>query len=106
LRLPLLLAVVSAGFTLLLQWPALTSEPAFTRMNACVTAGMVVMGSYLTIQQRERFTGLAFITAGVCWPLIALDVYPGWGGYLAFLFGGGATLSVPLSGRHQKFVGG
>jgi signal transduction histidine kinase len=81
---------------LALQWPVLTSEPVFTRMNASVTAGMVVLGSYLTIQKRERFTGLAFITAGVCWPMIALDVYPGWGGYLAFLLGGGATFFTPL----------
>ncbi len=96
LRLPLLLAGVSAGATLLLQWPVLASEPVFTRMNASVTASMIVLGSYLTIQQRERFTGLAFITAGLCWPLIALDIYPGWGGYLAFVFGGGAAFFVPL----------
>ncbi|HET9257053.1 MAG TPA: histidine kinase [Pseudonocardiaceae bacterium] len=95
-RLPLLLAAISGGITMLLQWPVLASEPVFTRMNACVTVGMVVLGSYLIIQKRERFTGLAFVTAGLCWPVVALDIYPGWGPYLAFLFGGGATYFVPV----------
>lgn len=96
LGLPLFLAAVGGAGALLLQWPVLTSEPVFTRMNACVTAGMIALGSYLAIRKRERFTGLAFIVTAVCWPIIALDVYPGWGGYLAFVLGGGATFFVPL----------
>ena len=91
-----LLAAASAGSALVLQRPVLTSESLFALMNAAVTASMVTLGSYMTIQQRERFTGLAFIAAGVSWPLIALDIYPGWGGYVAFVFGGGATFYVPI----------
>jgi signal transduction histidine kinase len=94
--LPPLLAAASAGATLVLHWPVLTTELLFSLMNAAVSAAMVALGSYLTIQQRERFTGLAFITAGVCWPLIALDIYPGWGAYLAFV-GVGVTFFMPLS---------
>lgn len=96
LLLPVLASASGAG-ALALQYPVLTSEPLFTLTNAAVTAAMVTLGSYLVIHHGERFTGLAFVVAGIFWPLIALDVYPGWGPYLAFIFGGGATFFVPLS---------
>lgn len=91
-----LLATVSVGGAVLLQQPALTSEPLFVLMNAAVTASMVTLGSYMVVQQREGSTGLAFVVAGLSWPLLALDIYAGWGPYVAFVFGGGATFYPPL----------
>lgn len=95
LMLPLL-AAASGGGALLLQRPILTSEPVFALVNSAVPAAMVTLGSYMAIQQRERFTGLAFVVAGLSWPLIALDIYPGWGSWVAFVFGGGATFFPPI----------
>lgn len=86
-----LLAVASGGGVLLVQQPVLTDEPVYALVNAAVAASMVTLGSYLAIQQRERFTGLAFVVAGVSWPLITLDIHPGWGPWVSFVLGGGAT---------------
>lgn len=88
-------AVTTAG-GVLLHRPVLLTQPLFTVANTATTTAMVTLGGYLVLRQRERFTGLAFVAAGLSWLLIAFDIYPGWGGWIAFVLGAGASFYTPL----------
>jgi hypothetical protein len=91
-----LVALLSALGCVAIHAPVLHSEPLYCIINTAVTCSMTTLGMYMIIKGRERFTGICFAFAGFFYPIISLDIYPGWGVYLAFILGGGALFYTPL----------
>ncbi|HZD15281.1 MAG TPA: hypothetical protein VE196_09195, partial [Pseudonocardiaceae bacterium] len=89
-------AAFAALIALLIQRPVITTEPVYGTMNAALVITMVTLGTGLVLQG-QRFTGASFVLAGYSWLLVAADIYSGWGGWIAFVFGAGAPFYTPLS---------
>lgn len=84
----LLLAGTCAAIAVLVQVPLLPTEPLYVVVNVLVTTSMILMGSYLISRQRERFTGAAFVIAGVFWLGRSVEIYLPWGPLFSWLFSG------------------
>lgn len=90
-------ALVSAAISIAVHQSVLVSEPIFAVVNGAVTCGLTTVGTHLVLSERERFTGIAFMVAGITYPLADIDVFPAWGPYLSYIFGGGALFYATLS---------
>jgi signal transduction histidine kinase len=97
------MAAATAALSLVLHRPVLGAEPLFVVANTATAVAMVSLGGYLSLRQRERFTGRCFMVAGVSWLFVVFDIYPGWGPWIAFVFGPGATFYAPLSWGALRF---
>jgi signal transduction histidine kinase len=97
------MAAATAALSLVLQRPVLGAEPLFVVANTATAVAMVTLGGYLSLRQRERFSGRCFMVAGVSWLFVVFDIYPGWGPWIAFVFGPGATFYTPLSWGALRF---